>query len=61
MFGKNIIITDNTDWTTGDIVEASLDRRQVEDHFRVSKDEARARLRRNDDTKRSIIIDLEYL
>jgi transposase len=39
MFGKNIIITDNTDWTTGDIVEASLDRWQVEDHFRVSKDE----------------------
>jgi transposase len=39
MFGKNIIITDNTDWTTGDIVEASLDRWQVEDRFRSSKDE----------------------
>ncbi len=38
MFGKNIIITDNTDWTTGDIVEASLDRWQVEDRFRQSKD-----------------------
>jgi hypothetical protein len=25
MFGKNIIITDNTDWTTREIVEASLD------------------------------------
>lgn len=39
MFGKNIIITDNTDWTTGDIIEASLDRWQVEDRFRFSKDE----------------------
>ena len=39
MFGKNIIITDNTDWTTGDIVEASLDRWQVESRFRSSKDE----------------------
>jgi transposase len=39
MFGKNIIITDNTDWTTGDIVEASLDRWQVEDSFRLSKDD----------------------
>lgn len=36
-FGKNIIITDNTDWTTGDIVQASLDRWQVEDRFRLSK------------------------
>jgi transposase len=34
MFGKNIIITDNTDWTTREIVEASLDRWQVEDRFR---------------------------
>jgi transposase len=39
MFGKNIIITDNMDWTTGDIVQASLDRRQVEDRFRLSKDD----------------------
>jgi transposase len=39
MFGKNIIITDNTDWTTGDIIQANLDRRQVEDRFRQSKDE----------------------
>ena len=36
-FGKNIIITDNTDWTTGDIVQASFDRWQVEDRFRLSK------------------------
>ncbi len=38
IFGKNIIITDNTDWTTSEIVEASLDRWQVEDRFRLSKD-----------------------
>jgi hypothetical protein len=30
MFGKNIIITDNTDWPTADIIQASLDRWQVE-------------------------------
>jgi hypothetical protein len=28
-FGKNIIITHNTDWPTGDIIQASLDRWQV--------------------------------
>jgi transposase len=39
MFGKNIIITDNTDWTTSEIVRASLDRWQVEDRFRQSKDD----------------------
>lgn len=39
MFGKNIIITDNTDWTTSEIVRASLDRWQVEDRFRLSKDD----------------------
>jgi transposase len=39
MFGKNIIITDNMDWTTGDIVQANLDRWQVEDRFRLSKDD----------------------
>ena len=37
MFGKNIIITDNTDWTTREILEASLDRWQIEDRFRQSK------------------------
>jgi hypothetical protein len=37
MFGKNIIITDNTDWPTGDIVQASLDRWQVEDRFRLTQ------------------------
>lgn len=39
LFGKNIIITDNTDWTTGDIFEAILDRWQVEDWFRLRKDD----------------------
>jgi hypothetical protein len=39
MFGKNIIITDNTDWPTGDIIEANLARWQVEDRFRLSKDD----------------------
>lgn len=39
LFGKNIIVTDNTDWTTKDIIEASLDRWQVEDRFRLSKDD----------------------
>lgn len=39
MFGKNIIITDNTDWLTGDIIEANLARWQVEDRFRLSKDD----------------------
>jgi len=37
MFGKNIIITDNVDWTTAEIVEASFDRWQVEERFRLSK------------------------
>lgn len=35
--GKSIIITDNRDWTTRDIVEAHRDRWQVEDRFRLSK------------------------
>jgi transposase len=38
-FGKTIIVTDNTDWTTSEIVEANLDRWQVEDRFRQSKDD----------------------
>jgi transposase len=37
-FGRNIIITDNTDWTTAEIVQSSLDRWQVEDRFRQSND-----------------------
>jgi len=38
-FGKNIIITDNNDWSTTQIVEANLDRWQVENSFRMSKDD----------------------
>ena len=37
--GKSIIISDNTDWTTSEIVRASLDRWQVENAFRQSKDD----------------------
>jgi len=36
-FGKNIIITDNADWTTTEIVEANLDRWEIENSFRTSK------------------------
>ena len=39
LFGKNIIITDNRDWTTEEIIEASLSRWRVEDDFRQSKDD----------------------
>lgn len=38
-FDKNIIITDNADWSTDDIVNASLDRWTVEDGFRQSKND----------------------
>jgi plasmid maintenance system killer protein/transposase len=34
MFGKNIIITDNTDWTTAEIVQASLDRLSKGDYVK---------------------------
>ena len=36
-FGKTVIVTDNVDWTTAQIAQASLDRWQVEDRFRQSK------------------------
>ena len=36
-FGKNIIITSHHDWSTDDIVKASLDRYLVEDAFRQTK------------------------
>lgn len=38
-FGKNIIITDNMEWKTEKIVQASLDRYLVEKSFRNSKDD----------------------
>lgn len=37
-FGKSIIVTDNTDWTTEEIVRANIDRWQIERQFRQSKD-----------------------
>lgn len=37
MFGRNIIITDNVDWRTEEIVQASLDRYMVEEKFRQAK------------------------
>ena len=40
LFGKNMIITDNRDWSTGEIIEASLARWEVEDAFRQSEDGA---------------------
>lgn len=38
-FGKNVIITDHGDWSTATIVQAHLDRWQVEERFRQSKDD----------------------
>ena len=38
-FGKNILITDQSEWTTDEIVRASLDRCMVENAFRQSKDD----------------------
>lgn len=35
-FGRSIIITDNTDWTTTEIIDANLDRWEVERCFRDS-------------------------
>lgn len=40
MLGKSVIITDNTDWTTAEIVDAHLGRWEVEERFRQSKDDA---------------------
>jgi len=38
-FGKNILIKSNTEWTTDEIVWASLDRYMVENAFRQTKDD----------------------
>jgi transposase len=37
LFGKNVIVTDNSDWTTEEIVQLSLDRYGIEKQFRDSK------------------------
>ena len=42
--GKNIIVTDNHDWSTEDIVSASLDRYRIEQQFRASKSSSHIRV-----------------
>ena len=37
LFGRNVIVTDNHDWTTEEIVKRCLDRSRVEKQFRDSK------------------------
>jgi transposase len=37
-FGRNIIVTDHTDWTTSEIVQTNLERYKVEQAFRQSND-----------------------
>ena len=37
LLGKNIIVTDNHDWSTEEIVQLSLDRYGIEKQFRASK------------------------
>ena len=37
LFGRNIIVTDNDDWSTDEIVQLTLDRYFVEKQFRASK------------------------
>lgn len=44
-FGKNIIVTNITEWTTDEIVQASIDRWAVEDGFRQTKDEGHVAMR----------------
>ena len=44
MMGKNIIVTDNHDWSTEEIVSASLDRYRIEEQFRVSKADCHVRI-----------------
>jgi transposase len=43
-FGKNIIVTSHQDWSTDQIVRASLDRYMVEQAFRQSKDHDQVQL-----------------
>ena len=44
MMGKNFIVTDNSHWSTEEIVMASLDRYKIEKQFRVSKDPFQVRV-----------------
>lgn len=42
--GKNMIVTDNSHWSTEEIVLSSLDRHKIERQFRVSKDPCQVRV-----------------
>jgi len=44
LMGKNLIVTDNSSWSTEDIVQTSLDRYKVEKCFRTSKDPFQVRV-----------------
>lgn len=44
LMGKNLIVTDNSSWTTEAIVQTSLDRDKIERQFRVSKDPFQVRV-----------------
>ena len=44
LMGKNIVITDNHDWTTEEIVLTSLNRSLIEQQFRVSKSHCHVRV-----------------
>lgn len=37
--GRNIIVTDQHEWTTDELVQANIDRWQIEERFKLSKDE----------------------
>lgn len=45
LFGRNIIVTDHSDWTNEQIAQASLDRHVVERSFRTGKDSQHIALR----------------
>jgi len=45
LFGRNVIVTDNSDWNTAQIVQTSADRNQVERAFRTGKDGKHVALR----------------
>lgn len=44
LMGKNMIVTDNSHWSTEEIVLASLDRYKIENQFKVSKDPFQVRV-----------------
>jgi len=44
LMGKNMIVTDNSHWSTEEIVLTSLDRYKIENQFKVSKDPCQVRV-----------------